>query len=351
MARLGRRLGAVGRSRSAAATSRPGPDERDPAVVAAEAAPPDPGHLAQRPELVEQPRLVARDPGRQHVPLEDRRRDRQPGQLVDDLGQPLERGRAAQRRRGAAADRRDALPVGQEPAPARPDRPARPRAAAGPAIGGGAGAGPPGRTTRARRRPAGTRRGGAMPAASSRSRASLDDADRQAPAARRLGRQERAVRPGPPGEQPVERAGGRAEERGRDADRRRDRRRRRDSGRRPRSRSSGPRRAIRVADGPAGGGQLVEPRPGGRRAALGPGGDLGRRQVAEPAQQVVDAVERSSPGGPRSSAWRLSSRSASASGSSSSRSSSWPSSSRSRSRSRVSAPARRSASGVSPSYM
>ena len=51
------------------------------------------------------------------------------------------------------------------------------------------------------------------------------------------------------------------------------------------------------------------------------------------------------------SAWRLSSRSASASGSSSSRSSSWPSSSRSRSRSSVSACARRSASGASPSYM
>ena len=71
-----------------------GPDERDPPVVAAEAPPPDPGDLAERPELIEQARLVAGDPGGQDVPLEHRRRDRQAGQLVDDLGEPFEGGRA-----------------------------------------------------------------------------------------------------------------------------------------------------------------------------------------------------------------------------------------------------------------
>ena len=98
-----------------------GSEERDPPIVPAEAPPPHPGHLTERPELVEQTRLVAGDAGRQDVALEDRGRDRQTGQLVDDLGQPLEGRRAAQRRRRldrAATQprqRSDALPVGQEP--------------------------------------------------------------------------------------------------------------------------------------------------------------------------------------------------------------------------------------------
>ena len=75
-----------------------GPDEGDPAVVTTEAAPPHPGHLAQGTKLVEQARLVARHPRREDVPLEHRRRDRQAGELVDHLGQPLEGGRSAQRR-------------------------------------------------------------------------------------------------------------------------------------------------------------------------------------------------------------------------------------------------------------
>ena len=105
-----RRAAPSGRSGLAA-----GPDERDPAVVAAEAPPPDPGDLAHRPELVEQPRLVARDPRRQDVPLEHGRRDRQAGELVDDLGEALERGRRPELR-GGLAERGDAVPGGQEPA-------------------------------------------------------------------------------------------------------------------------------------------------------------------------------------------------------------------------------------------
>ncbi len=124
MARLGRRLDAVGRpGRPQDLAARP--DEDDPAVVAAEAPPPHPGDLAERAELVEQPRLVAGDPRRQDVALEDGRRDRQPGQLVDDLGQPLEGGAAAQRRPGRAADRparRPASRAGTAPSAGRVDR-------------------------------------------------------------------------------------------------------------------------------------------------------------------------------------------------------------------------------------
>ena len=105
--------------------------ERDAAVVAAERAAADPDDLAGRPELVEQARGVAGDPGAQDVALEDRRRDRDALELGDDLDQP------AQRRprpiqlpaRRAGSGRR------------RPPRPARPRGAAGPAIDAGAGAG------------------------------------------------------------------------------------------------------------------------------------------------------------------------------------------------------------------
>ena len=98
-------------------------------------------------------------------------------------------------------------------------------------------------------------------------------------------------RPRPAGQQPVERTRGRPEEGGRDADRRRDPDPVAIAGdvldREPAvvARDPGP-------DRPAGRGELVEPRPGGRQAALGPGGHLGGRQVAEPAEQVVDAVER-----------------------------------------------------------
>ena len=73
-------------------------------------------------------------------------------------------------------------------------------------------------------------------------------------------------------------------------------------------------------------------------------------QVADRAQHVVEAV-RVGGAGAVARRWRSASTSASAPGSISSRSSSWPSSSRSRSRSSESAAARRSAFGVSPSYM
>ena len=113
MARLGRWRDAVGRP------DRPqdlaaGPHQRDPPVVTPETPASDPGHLAERTQLIEQARLVAGDPRRQHVPLEDRGRDRQPGQLVDDLGQALERGRRAEGRAGHA-DRGHTLPHRQEP--------------------------------------------------------------------------------------------------------------------------------------------------------------------------------------------------------------------------------------------
>ena len=91
--RLHRRFRAVGRADGAQDLAA-GPDQGDPPVIATEAPPPDPGDLAERPELVEQARLVARDPRRQDVPLEDRGRDRQAGQLVDDLGEAFEGGRA-----------------------------------------------------------------------------------------------------------------------------------------------------------------------------------------------------------------------------------------------------------------
>ena len=45
--------------------------QRDPAIVATETPAADPGDLAHRPQLVEEPRLVARDPRGQHVALED----------------------------------------------------------------------------------------------------------------------------------------------------------------------------------------------------------------------------------------------------------------------------------------
>ena len=94
------------------------PDEDDSAVVAAEAAASHPGDLAESPELVEEPGLIAGDPDRQDVALEDRGRQRHAGQLVDHLGEPLESRGLAQRRR-RVADSQDALPRRQEPCEGR----------------------------------------------------------------------------------------------------------------------------------------------------------------------------------------------------------------------------------------
>ncbi len=96
----------------------PGPDQDDPAVVAAEAPPPDPGDLSESTQLVEQARLVAGDPCRQDVPLEDRGGDRVAGELIHDLGEPLERGGAAQGR-GRRPRRSDPVPFRQEPGQCR----------------------------------------------------------------------------------------------------------------------------------------------------------------------------------------------------------------------------------------
>ena len=349
VARLGRWLDAVGRAgRPQDLATRP--DEGDPAVVAAEAPPPHPGHLAQRAELVQQPRLVARDPGREHVALEDGRRDRQPGQLVDDLGQPLQGRAAAQRRtRRATTDRGHALPVGQEARQGRRiDRfdlasEARQRTPAEEAQD-------------LRVAPLAFRAARPELAPQERARRGqplegvADDAGGQTPATRRLGRQERSMRPGEPGQEPVERGDGRAEERRRDPDRRRDADAVAIAGhvldRQP---------AILAADPGAhdapGGRQLVQPRAGRGDAALGPGRDLGRGQVAQPAQQVVDAVLAWSRAA-RRSATGGSARGRPAPPDRAARAAPPGRAARAAGRDRGSGrPARRSASGVSPSYM
>src|SRR5690349_7330519 len=94
------------------------PVEGDPPVVAPQGATADPCHLTHRAELVEEPRGIAGEAGREHVTLEDRGRDRYAGQLVDDLGQPFQRCRTAERPRIGArpSDRRDAVPGREESA-------------------------------------------------------------------------------------------------------------------------------------------------------------------------------------------------------------------------------------------
>ena len=138
-------------------------DEDDPAVVAPQAAPAHPGDLAEGAQLVEQPRLVARDPGGQDVALEDGGRD---GAMPASWSTTsASRSSAAVPRKGdgVGAGRSDAVPGRAGNAPATPGRPARPRAGGAPVTAGEAGAGRPGRTIRVRRHQAGTRRGGASP--------------------------------------------------------------------------------------------------------------------------------------------------------------------------------------------
>jgi hypothetical protein len=114
VARLARWLDAVRGPRRSQDLAT-GTDECDAAVIATEAPPPHPGDLAERAQLVEQSRLVARDPGWQHVSFQDRGRDREPGELVDDLGEAFEGGRPAQGR-PRRSEGRHALPLGQETA-------------------------------------------------------------------------------------------------------------------------------------------------------------------------------------------------------------------------------------------
>ncbi len=190
------------------------PDQHDPAVVAAEAAPPHPGDLAHRAQLVEQARLVAGDAGRQHVALQHGRRDGHAGQLVDDLGQALQRGRSPEWRhvRAGARHRHDALPGRQEPGERRRidrlDLAAQPgqRAAAQDAQHVRVAPLALGATRPELATQQGARREQALQGV-------LDDADRQAQPTRRLGRQERAVGPGVARQQALQRALDRAQER------------------------------------------------------------------------------------------------------------------------------------------
>ncbi len=266
------------------------PVEHDPPVVAAEAPASHPRDLAHRAELVEEPWLVARDAGRQDVALEDRRRDRQPRELVHDLREALERGRAPERHDRDPRRRRwrDPLPGGEEPgerdrvdgldlAPQLRERPAPEQAedlgiavlalgATGPELAG---------EQRAR--------------VDQPVERVLDDARREAPAARRLRPEERPVRAGPAGEQPVERPDDRPEERLRHA------------GRRARADPVAVARdvlhrdpALLAADprthGAAGRRELGQVDRRLDATADGPRTGLVRREVAEAAQQVVDLV-------------------------------------------------------------
>ena len=101
--------GPIGRT-----ASRPGPDQGDPAVVAAERPVPDPRDLAERPKLVEQPRRDTRGSG----PAGCRAPGRRPGS-----GTPASCSTTSARRSSAAvprygvggrADRGDAVPARQE---------------------------------------------------------------------------------------------------------------------------------------------------------------------------------------------------------------------------------------------
>ena len=318
------------------------------AVVAAQAAVAHPRHLPERAQLVEQARLVTRNARRQHVPLQHGSGNRHARQLVDDLGQALERGAAAERRR-VRANGDHALPRRQEP----PERLRVDRLHLAPESGQRAppehARGPRDRTTPAPCRTDGTRHAGscrqrpAGPARPPRRRAAGPTARRARSrgTARACGPSARAARRARPSRGPGTPPGRRAAAR---------RRRRPGSGRRPRWRPSGRRR--RCASGPRAGSRASS-RNHGSAAAAPPS----TRAAASDADRSPTRRSRSCTCSRlfacRSSLsdWSESSRSASASGSSSSRSSSWPSSSRRRSRSSASAPARRSASGASPSYM
>ena len=332
-----------------------GPVERQPAVVAAEAPAAGPGDLTESAELVEEPRLVAGDAGRQDVALQDRRRDRQSGQLVHHLGKTLERGLGPERRRRLG---RSAAEPGQWRHPVPLDEEAGERGT----VDGLHLASQAGERAAAELAedvgvaPFALRAARSELAPQERARRDesgqgvLHHARRQPPAERRLGREERPVGPGEPGEEPLERGGRRAEERERDADRRLDPHRVTIAGgvldRDPADLAGDPER--RPPD--------ARPRASPSHSAATPGGASLRATTSASARSPTRrrrswswsaVVARRSSARP----WRPSSRSASAAGSSSSRSSSCPRSSRRRSRSRVSAWARRSARGASPSYM
>ena len=265
------------------------PHQRDPAIVTTETPPPHPGDLAECAKFIQQPRLIAGDPRRQDVPLQDRRRDREPGQMVHDLRETLERRGPAQRGTHRP-DRCHTLPLGQEaPQRGRIDRldfPPQPGQRATTQQPENLRIAPfPFRATRSE---LATQQGTGRQQPLKRV---TDDPDREPPTHGRLRRQERPMCACVAREQAVEGAGGRPEERGRDPDGRRD----------P--------NAIAVArdvldgdppliprdpcpDRASGGPQLVQPRFRDRGPALGPCRDLRPGEIAQPSQQVVDTVER-----------------------------------------------------------
>ena len=90
-----------------------GEEERDPAVPVAERPEAHPDHLPRRAESVEVLGPVAGDPRRQHVPLEDRRRHRRSLQLLDHVEERVRTAAGEGRRRPAG--RSEALPVHEQP--------------------------------------------------------------------------------------------------------------------------------------------------------------------------------------------------------------------------------------------
>src|SRR5207247_9558753 len=92
-------------------------EQGNPPGATAEGPTPDPGNLPQRAELVEQARLIPRDTSRQNVPLEHRGRDGRSGELVDQLGEALERGLTPEPRVPGCTrrdGRQNSVPFGEE---------------------------------------------------------------------------------------------------------------------------------------------------------------------------------------------------------------------------------------------
>ena len=103
---LRRRFGVVRPGRRGKQCSLLAVKERHPAVVSSEWAGADPDDLARAEQFVEQPRRIAREPGRENVALQHAGRQRHTLELADDLVEAIE----STRHHGRA----DPLPVGKE---------------------------------------------------------------------------------------------------------------------------------------------------------------------------------------------------------------------------------------------